>query len=260
MRTLLKPWKPKWPRPAFTLIELLVVIAIIAILAALLLPALSRAKLRAQQIQCLSNVRQLNMVGLIYASDNGGRFVPADFGTFFEYWTTPTTPSWWMPALTKYDAKVAAVRFCPSTPNKPRAPSWLGRADARWFWLESASGPLISGSYGINGNLGGSVAESRDADYFNKDTSVQKPAQTPTFFDCIQFRCEAREKDPPSRNLYEPYLAEGGYGIYLCAIARHGNMPASAAPRNLTSGILPGSINMGFVDGRERGQTGMALS
>ena len=107
----------RWQRDlplGFTLIELLVVIAIIAILAALLLPALARAKERAKTIKCTSNIRQLALSYNMFSDDNNDQcvrlydFETAPVGAFY-----PGGVTWWVDLLRPY-LQTTNLIGCPS--------------------------------------------------------------------------------------------------------------------------------------------------
>jgi prepilin-type N-terminal cleavage/methylation domain-containing protein/prepilin-type processing-associated H-X9-DG protein len=124
-------------KPGFTLIELLVVIAIIAILAAMLLPALSKAKQKAVATQCLSNEHQISVGAALYRPD----YVEKYPVTFVDV-SGGGQGYGWFNALQPYVPNTNAF-VCPSRSHKPSDPAYI--------W---ATNKMTSG-YGANLQIGG---------------------------------------------------------------------------------------------------------
>lgn len=136
-------------RYGFTLIELLVVIAIIAILAALLLPALSKAKAKAKATKCISNVRQLGLAMIIYTGDNGVYPVGIDRANG-DVWIWPS-----LLRETMHGSRSTEVFHCPSAPQAAQwIPKFGSRLPARLGYLQDEVRLIPGGtffmSYGYN--------------------------------------------------------------------------------------------------------------
>ena len=251
-----KPLPPPNPPVGFTLIELLVVIAIIAILAALLLPALSRAKEKAQAVGCQSNLRQITLRYRMVVDD-----VP------YGHLNDPVVGRWFLG-----EHGVPELGWlCPTASRKP-AQCQPGTALTAWYFRDYQDPaphlaklgtdplphrPVRVGSYGVNGWLVCDVLllwQSYPELFFRHESEILLPEVTPVIGDADRPYTFPRATERASANLnddalHRPPVVEDTDGMIDYLLARHGRRPHPPPEHWPIDQPLPGAINMAFFDG-----------
>jgi prepilin-type N-terminal cleavage/methylation domain-containing protein len=180
-------------KQGFTLIELLVVIAIIAILAALLLPALARAKQKARTVECINNERQLSLAAALYAHDNNDLLVPNNYSSSGGG-LTPGNPATWVAGVMYQNSDgtnrnlLVDPRFALFAPYISPTASYHCPEDRSTAHLGGHDYPVLR-SYALNEYVGWNdsshLAAGPAGHIFRKLTQIDgpTPAQLFTFLD-----------------------------------------------------------------------------